>query len=223
MELRRLGTPVSYILGEKEFYSLPFRVNPNVLIPRPETELLVDEAASHLRQRALGTPRICDVGTGSGAIAVVLSKQFPDGDIVGADISPDALGVARLNAQRHSVDVKWFESDLLSGVPGTFDVIVANLPYIPSVDLDNLDPAVSNFEPRLALDGGDDGLRVVTRFVREAPPKLKKGGALFLEVGIGEGDAILSMLREAGARKCGSRKDYAGIPRVIWGEGFDGA
>jgi release factor glutamine methyltransferase len=213
---RRLaGEPVAYLLGHKEFWSLDLLVDPRVLIPRPDSETLVEEALDRV---AGPDARIADVGTGSGALALALAKARPEAQVFATDISPDALAVARANAERLGLAVTFLQGDLV--VPllpaGRFDLIVANLPYIPSADIDGLAADVRS-EPRLALDGGADGLTLVRRLVAEAPGVLQPGGCLALEVGAGQAGAVAELLRGSGLGGVRSRRDLAGIERAVSG------
>ena len=213
---RRLaGEPVAYLLGHKEFWSLDLLVDPRVLIPRPDSETLVEEALDRLAGSGAGL-RIADVGTGSGALALALAKERPEAQVFATDISPDALAVARANAERLRLAVSFLQGDLNQPLGGRFDLIVANLPYIPSADIDGLAADVLR-EPRLALDGGADGLALVRRLVAGAPDLLQPGGCLALEVGAGQASGVEELLREAGLGGVRSRRDLAGIERVVSG------
>lgn len=192
LERLQQGEPLAYILGHWEFYGLDFEVDHHVLIPRPETELLVEEAIKWLHAHP-GRRRAVDVGTGSGCIAVALAKQFSDLRIAAVDQSAAALQVARRNAARHGVeaqiDIK--QGDLLGAVLGPFDLICANLPYIPNRTLDGL--AVARYEPRLALDGGPDGLESIRRLFSLLPRYLAPGGLLLAEIEYRQGAAVLEL------------------------------
>jgi len=178
--------PAAYLMGKREFYGLDFFVAPGVLVPRPETETVVEEALRLLRQRpsAQGSPALADVGTGSGVLAVSLAVHLPKAVVYGADISERALEVAALNAQRHGVAerVRLVLGDLLSAVHHPVDLVVANLPYVMSAEIPFLDPEIRLHEPLEALDGGPDGLEVIARLLRTAGPHLKPGAALVLEL-----------------------------------------
>lgn len=218
---RRLhGEPVAYILGQKEFWSLDLRVDGRVLVPRPDTETLVEQALECLcaLPSNAGPLRIADIGTGSGAVALALKKERPDDQVFACDISDEALAVARANAERLGLSVEFLRGDLLAPMADlpSFDVIVSNPPYIPSAEIDGLSAEVRR-EPRLALDGGGDGLDVVRRLVREARPRLREPGALAIEIGAGQAETAMDILREAGFARVGSRKDLAGISRVVFG------
>ncbi len=218
---RRLARePVQYIVGRQEFWSLEFLVTPAVLIPRPETELLV-EAVLHHAQTAPGeTLRILDVGTGSGAVAVALAKELPQARVTALDASEAALAVARQNSQRHGVQARlnFIRSDLLSALDqaATFDVIVANLPYVPTPDWEQLPPEIKDHEPRLALDGGPDGLEVLHRLILAVPSRLRAGGFLALEVGQGQAETVVQLLEATWAfTSLTIIPDYQGHGRVV--------
>ncbi len=208
--------PVQYILGKTEFWSLTFRVTPDVLIPRADTEVLVEEAL----EKVSGTCRLLDVGTGSGAIAVALASELPEARVEAVDISAAALILARDNANRHGVDgqVVFREADLYQLTGGPYDLIVSNPPYIPARDMADLMPEVGAFEPRLALCGGDDdGLSAYRSLAAGASGLLTPGGWLLVEVGIGQAEAVQRLFAEVGLRELFIRNDYAGVPRVVGG------
>ena len=188
---RRLAhEPTAYILGHKEFYGLEFEVTPDAIIPRSETETLVELVLDCARSASAREMRIADIGVGCGAIAVALAVNLSEADIIATDISPLALALARRNAQRHTVAdrIRFLEGDLLEPLDAPVDVIAANLPYVRSGDLEAGPPEINEHEPRLGLDGGPDGLRLIERMLRDAPPHLKPGGALFAEIGEDQGD-----------------------------------
>jgi release factor glutamine methyltransferase len=221
LDRRRAGEPMQYITGEAEFYGLKFAVNREVLIPRPETELLVERAilvAGKLRQDGLvPEPRIVDVGTGSGAIAVSLAHAFKTARVMATEISPAALAVARANAARNGVAerVRFLEGDLLEPVAGeTFHFVVSNPPYVPERDRASLAVEVRDFEPAQALYAGEDGLSVYRRLIPEAFAVLKAGGFLLLEIGYGQRAAIEALLKTAGFGGIEFAADLQGIPRV---------
>ena len=207
--------PLQYILGRAEFWSLPFRVSPAVLVPRPETEVLVEEALLRTAPNA----NILDIGTGSGAIAVALAHELPEARITGIDISPEALAIAaenvRANGVAERVDLQL--ADLNQLTTGPFDIVVANPPYIADGDLAGLMPEVRDFEPTLALKGGPDGLDSYRALARQAVELLVPGGWLLLEVGIAQAEAVRDLLATVGLMEIFSRDDYAGVPRVIGG------
>jgi release factor glutamine methyltransferase len=197
LERRRRGEPIQYITGETEFYGLPFRVTPEVLIPRPETEHLVEkviELAARFEQ-----PRIVDVGTGSGAIAVALAHEWLSAVITAIDLSRSALAIARENAKRNEVDLRFLDGDLLAPVAGEcFEIVVSNPPYVPSGDRATLSVEVREYEPALALFAGDDGLDVYRRLIPAAFVALTPGGFVALEIGYGQSKAITELLSRAG-------------------------
>jgi len=212
---RSLGEPVAYILGEKEFWSLRFEVGREVLIPRPETECLVEEVLRFYRPPGEGL-RVLDIGTGSGAIGVVLARELPAARVVATDISPEALAVASRNAMAHGVAgcMEFIQGDLLAAVDGDFDIICSNPPYIPEEVYGLLPAGIRNFEPPGALIAGPDGLDFHRRIIREGLHRLKTGGRIFLEIGEGQQGPVAALFREAGYDDISFRKDYGGIDRV---------
>lgn len=207
-----LREPVAYILGRRHFRRLELRVDPRVLIPRPETELLV-EAALTLPQGA----RVLDVGTGSGAIALALKDERPDLDVTGSDLSAEALEVARGNAERLKLDVRWFSADLLAGLHDEFDAIVSNPPYVPDSDRATLAPEIMRHEPLSALFAGPDGLDAIRPLVNQAAacPVVR---LLALEIGAGQSVEVAGLMRAAGFSLVRAECDLAGIERVAIGE-----
>jgi len=212
---RRLaGEPVSYILGEREFYGRPFHVDSRVLIPRPETEHVVESAL------ALRLPRgaaVLDVGTGSGCLAITLALEIPESLAVATDLSPGALAVARRNARRHRVEdrVHLIAADLVAGLDlSRFDLVVANPPYIDAADAPSLSPEVCNFEPHLALFSPGAGDSTLARLFGAASG-LRPGVPLVVEIGFGQFDAVRLHAAAAGLDLAGVRRDYSGIPRVL--------
>jgi release factor glutamine methyltransferase len=211
LKRRLTSEPMQYITGSQEFFGLLFEVTPDVLIPRPETEHLVEAALEHIGGEAV---RMVDVGTGSGAIAVSLAHARPQSHVTAVDLSPAALEVARRNAQRHGVleRVTFLQSNLLAALDGTdFDVVVSNPPYIAEGEV--LEPQVSNYEPHPALYAGPTGLEVYERLIPEARKVLKPGGWLLLEIGFGQQPAVEALLR--GWRFLSVVHDLQGIPRVV--------
>ncbi len=209
------GVPLAYLLGEKEFYGMSFKVTPAVLIPRPETELLVDEALVWLRAKP-GRRLAADVGTGSGCIAAALAAQITDLRVLAVDRSRAALRVARENVQRHGLleRVQLLQGDLLSCVAGLFDLVCANLPYIPTGSLGDL--PVARREPRLALDGGADGLEHIGRLLADARRWTAPGGLLLLEIESGQGGAALALARRFFySAAVEVINDLAGHPRLL--------
>jgi release factor glutamine methyltransferase len=215
---RRSGEPIQYITGTAEFFGLPFAVSPHVLVPRPETEHLVEEVA--LLASAFKRPTIADIGTGSGAIAIALAHSLPDARIFATDLSPDALSIARTNAaQNHVSDrISFFEGDLLAPLAGnTFSIIASNPPYIPLSDFQSLSVEVREFEPHAALFAGEDGLAIYRRLIPAAYELLLPGGWLVMEIGFGQEAAIRESLVSNGYIDVHSVPDYQGIPRVAAG------
>jgi release factor glutamine methyltransferase len=215
MVKRRVASePVQYITGRQEFYGLTLDVTPAVLIPRPETEHLVEAVLAALDPtQAL---RILDVGTGSGAIAIALATHLPNAQITASDISPAALEVARANAARHNPTrrIRFVESDLLAALAGTeaFDAIVSNPPYVPEGERETLHPQVREYEPAVALFAGPAGLDIYRRLIPEARAALRPGGLLALEIGHGQRDAVRALLDEWNAVRFVD--DLQQIPRV---------
>jgi release factor glutamine methyltransferase len=213
--------PLAYITGHKEFWSLDFIVTPDVLIPRPETELLVEAALERTRSVARSVLKILDVGTGSGAIAVCLAKELPEAQISAIDISSRALQVARENAERHGVAdrIRFVQGDLfapVAGEPESFDLILANPPYIRSADLAELAPEIREWEPIAALDGGADGLAYYRRIATDCESYLTTGGHVPLEIGDTMGEAVARIFARAGGYETPViLRDYAGKERVI--------
>ncbi len=229
---REAGEPVAYIRGFKEFYGLAFSVDARALIPRPETERIVELAEREVMARLAAAPRaagapplrVADVGTGSGTIAVSLAaslrrkQSLGEVEIIGTDASTEALDLARENAVGHGVAdrVRFVEVDLLPPVVSfPFDVILANLPYIPSSAVDQL-PVAASFEPRLALDGGTDGLAFIGRLIDRLPDALAPAGVALIEVGSDQGEAVCSLAADVRPGwRCSLEHDLAGQPRVV--------
>jgi len=210
------GCPVAYLVGFKEFYNLRFNVTPAVLIPRPETELLVLEAIRLAKPHS--TPRIVDVGTGSGAVALTLAKHLPQARVTAIDLSPEALEVAKKNAEQHKLtSVRFLLGDLLQPVASEkFDLVVSNPPYIDSEVVKQLPITVKNFEPKLALDGGPGGTAIIERLAIEAKAVLEPGGHLLLEIGADQGKSVPALLeRLGGYGPVTVLPDHAGLPRVV--------
>ena len=218
MLARRLNRePLPYILGRAEFYGLTFRITPAAIVPRPETEILVEAAVE--RARAIGAELAVDVGAGSGAIAVTLAKQLPQVRVMAIDVSLDALRLTRENSERQGVAdrVHPVRSDLLGGIRGEFDCIVANLPYIPTQEFPSLQAEVREHEPRAALDGGDDGLALIRRLSVQLLGHLRTRGFAALEVGAGQAGEVTKLLEAGGLSGLEVLRDYAGIERVVLG------
>lgn len=210
---RAAGEPVAYLTGTKEFYGLPLSVDARVLDPRPDTETLVDWALALLA--FLPAPWVVDLGTGSGAIALALQHQCPAAQVLAVDASANALAVARANAERLALPVRFAQANWLSGVEGRFDAIVSNPPYIPAAD-PHL--AALTHEPLSALASGDDGLDDIRTIVVQSPDHLHPGGWLLLEHGHDQADAVCALLRERGFEQVQSRMDLAGIARCSGGQ-----
>jgi release factor glutamine methyltransferase len=215
---RQAGESVAYLVGKKEFWGIDFAVDARVLVPRPDTETLIEEARDRLGATPAESIRIGDVGTGSGAIALTLAKLFPAAAVFASDVSPAALEVARANAERLALAVTFLEGDLAAplAAQAPFSLLCANLPYIPSGEMATLPPEVKS-EPALALDGGPDGLALVRRLSADAPGLLAPGGALVLEIGDGQAAATAELVRAAGFADVQTRRDLAGVERVVSG------
>jgi len=214
---RQQGMPLAYVVGEKEFWSLPFKVVPGVLIPRPETELLVEkviELSTRIREI------VVDIGTGSGNIAVSLAKGLPNVQILATDISPEALKTARLNAFRHNVaSIAFLKGNLFSALrklhlEGQCDFIVSNPPYVPESQWETLQDEIRLHEPKNALVSGETGLEIIEKLISRAPKFLKKGGYLCMEIGFGQQDEVLNLFGNGWVR-VDCFKDLNGIPRLI--------
>jgi release factor glutamine methyltransferase len=218
IRLRIEGCPVAYLVGKKEFHGLEFQVGPAVLIPRPDSEHVVLECVALAKGSA--APRIIDIGTGSGNLAVTLAKTLPTAHVTATDQSPDALQAARANAARHGVEgrMRFLVGDLFGPVPAadTFDFVVSNPPYIAHEDMKNLAPGVRDFEPHLALDGGPGGFAVFNRLIDQARARLNPGGYLVVEIGAPqEMGARQRIASHAEYELAPTIHDYSGHPRVL--------
>ena len=213
---RAEGEPLQYLLGSWDFFGRAFRTDPRALIPRPETEILVEIVLKVIRAELGSRTRLLDVGTGSGVLAITFALECPNLQIVGSDVSPLALNLARENAERQGLNrrIEWVESDLLSSVSGPFDFLVANLPYIPTAELLKLAPEVKR-DPQLALDGGPDGLVVIRRLLLEAPKVLRDGAFVILEVGFDQADRVADLLTAQKFRDISVENDYQGVRRFV--------
>jgi release factor glutamine methyltransferase len=212
------GEPLQHLLGTVEFCGHIFLCDKRALVPRPESEELVEILKSEIRSISSGPKsEILDVGTGSGVIALTLAKEFPEAKISGVDISEDALALARENAERLGLNdrVRFTKSDLLEDIGETFDLIVANLPYIAARDRDTLSREVLR-DPKVALFAGAQGDELVLALIDQAPVRLRPGGMLALEIGIGQSEALLSILAEKKYRDIYSKNDYSGRPRFLF-------
>jgi release factor glutamine methyltransferase len=211
LTLRTKGMPVGYLLGQRPFYDRVFKVTPHVLIPRPETEHIVEAALEWAKGRAV--KYAVDVGTGSGAIAVTLAAHLPETRVIATDVSHAALVVARENAT-DLTNIAFVQADLLTPLRGWFDIIGANLPYIPTDEVDVLE--VARFEPHVALDGGVGGLAQIRRLLQQAPSRLASPGLLLLEMGLDQGAEVMKLAREVlPTASVSILKDYAGVDRVV--------
>jgi release factor glutamine methyltransferase len=212
---RAAREPLAYVLGRREFWGLDMEVSPAVLIPRPETELMVEAALERLAPDAAS--RVADIGTGSGCLAVAIARERPLAHVTATDVSAAALAVARRNATRHGVAdrVRFAETDLLDGIDGPFDLIVSNPPYVAEADRPALPPEVRDYEPAGALFAGPDGLAVIGRLVTAAPAHLDSGGHLIIEFGAGQNRGVERLVaRVEGLTLVEIRRDLAGVPRT---------
>ncbi|MFZ7104901.1 MAG: peptide chain release factor N(5)-glutamine methyltransferase [Peptococcaceae bacterium] len=218
IERRKAGEPLQYLLGRQNFMGLDFIVNPSVLIPRSDTEVVVEEAIKTAKETA-GPVKLLDLCTGSGAIAVSIAKYVPSAEVIGVDISAEALKVARLNAEANGVGdkVTFICGDLFAYVQKLpFNIIVSNPPYISTAEMPDLPEDVKK-EPRLALWGGEDGLDFYRRIVNAAGAFLSKPGHLLMEIGWQQGPAVLNLFTRAGFVNCQILKDWSGNERVVKG------
>ena len=211
---RSEGEPLQHLLGTVEFCGLTFLCDKRALVPRPETEQLVELVESRIENREL---RIVDVGTGSGVIALSLAAKIPEAKVLGVDVSEDALALAQENAARLNLSgrVQFLKSRLLENVEGAFDLIVANLPYISIQDRHTLSPEVLH-DPEVALFAGAQGDELVRELIDQAPFRLRPGGLLALEIGLGQSEALLSALAEKNYRDISSKNDYNGVTRFLF-------
>jgi release factor glutamine methyltransferase len=207
---RGAGEPLQHLLGTVEFHNLTLRCDARALIPRPETEELCERII-----QAGPARRIVDVGTGSGVIALTLAAAWPEAEVLGVDLSPDALALAQENAALCGASVRFLRSDLLAAVDGFFDLMVANLPYVPSAEIPGLAREVQH-DPRLALDGGPDGLRLIERLAEAAPRVLR--GRLALEIGHGQGAAVAALLAARNYQDIRVEADYQGRERFVFAQ-----
>ena len=219
LEARAQGKPLQYITGQQEFFGLEFEVNADVLVPRPETELLVEAALALVSPNE--TPFICDVGTGSGCVIVALLHKLPQARGLALDISPAALAVAERNAKRHGIQARlsFVTSDCFAGLgtapyPG-FDLIVSNPPYVSERVVDGLQREVRDFEPRVALTAGEDGLSVIRRLLTESHNYLKDSGLLIFEMGFDQYDAVTALIDDQHWKLLEVYDDLQGIPRTV--------
>lgn len=216
---RETREPLAYIIGEKEFYGRMFQVDDRVLIPRPETELLIDLCTRFVDQNSLPRPEICDIGTGSGIIAITLAKEIPHAIITATDISADALELAKTNAANHRAKIRFKLQDV-TNQPGrrNFNVVVSNPPYIKTRTLENLQPEVTDWEPRQALDGGTDGMSILEPLIQSLPDLLRddEPSAAFIEIDPPVVEACLATARAAlPDAEIQIHRDYAGLERIL--------
>lgn len=216
---RAASEPVAYLVGRREFYGLELEVDRRVLIPRPETEQLVDAVLDHLDARERPGEVLADIGTGSGAIALAVAANHPTVRIYAVDLSPDALDVARANVARldERSQITLLQGDLLTALPEAVDMVAANLPYITSDDYGELMPDVRDYEPRVALEAGPEGLDAIRRLLLQVPAHVKPGGALFLEIGHNQGGAVARLVEQLlpTAKHIGVRQDHHGYDRLV--------
>lgn len=235
VERRRQRIPLQHIIGEQEFMGLPFYVDGHVLVPRQDTETLVEEAVKRIRgmcrkEQDCGTfpkehgegeqdrIRVLDMCTGSGCILLSVLKMCPNAQGVGCDISQEALAVARKNGDRLGLRADWVCSDLFAGIgPSKYDVIVSNPPYIPTADIEGLQDEVRFHDPLIALDGGEDGLDFYKRIVRDSISYIKRGGSLLFEIGCGQGKDVSELMKSCGYENVAVEKDLSGLDRVAAG------
>ena len=210
------GEPLQYLLGSWDFFGRAFRTDQRALIPRPETEILVEIALKVIRAQPSSRNRLLDIGTGSGVLAITLALECSSLSIVGSDVSPLALNLARENAEEQGLErrIEWIESDLLKSVTGPFDFLVANLPYIPTAELPKLASEVQR-DPQIALDGGPDGLSVIRRLVQDAPNVLTGGAFVILEVGFDQADRVADLMTAQKFRDISVENDYQGVRRFV--------
>ena len=207
--------PLQYIIGEQEFMGLRFKVNSNVLIPRQDTETLVEQVLKIVKPGM----KVLDLCTGSGCVLISVLKNAPELTGMGSDISKTALLVAKENAKLHEVDAEWVRSDLFDNITETFDVSMANPPYIPTGEILSLMPEVRDFEPENALDGGADGLDFYRKIAGQVKDYLNPGGYVYMEIGYDQGEAVSELMRNAGFTEVEVIKDLARNDRVVKGKG----
>lgn len=219
IKIRSEHTPLQHITGVQEFMGLEFCVNEQVLVPRQDTEVLVEQVLQELKRCGRQKQKVLDMCTGSGCILLSIMKLCKDCDIigVGVDLSETALDVARKNAEKLQADVLFLQSDLFGRVEEKFDMIVSNPPYIPTKVIEELEAEVKLHDPYLALDGKEDGLYFYRRIVEESQRYLNKGGKLYFEIGHDQGEAVSRLMKQAGFETVTVKKDLAGLDRVVFG------
>jgi len=213
---RAEGEPLQHLLGHWDFFGRTFKTDRRALIPRPDTELLIEAVLKKFLTRGANATRLVDVGTGSGILAITFALEQPELEVVAVDISNDALALAHENAERLGVSdrIVFRRSDLLDQIDGSFDWIVANLPYVPTADIRGLQREVQ-FDPALALDGGEDGLAIVKRLLESIPGKIALNGVVALELGQGQAKTVSKFLARQNYRDISIMKDYQGVERVL--------
>lgn len=216
---RASGYPSQYITGHQEFWGLDLIVNPSVLIPRPETEHIVEVVTEIARKERITGPKLVDVGTGSGAIALALAKELPQAEVLATDVSKEALEVAKLNAARLELDkrVEFRESNVLDGVvrDGTYDFVVSNPPYVALSEADKVQDVVKKYEPKVAVFAGEHGLDMIRKLIPQAHEALRDGGYLVMEIGYSMSEQVMAIMQ--GFEDVHAVPDLAGIPRVVAG------
>lgn len=204
--------PLQYITGEQEFAGLIFNVNENVLIPRQDTEVIVEMVIKHAKSK-----RVLDMCTGSGCIAVSVAKYSEALSVTASDVSENAISIAKKNAAINNADVEFVVSDLWDSITGKYDILVSNPPYITSLEMTGLMPEVFDYEPHLALLGGDDGLFFYKKILKDINKKITDGGMVFFEIGCSQADAVAALMKEQKIYDIKVEKDLAGLDRVVWG------
>ena len=217
IEKRAGRIPLQHLTGVQEFMGLEFMVNEHVLIPRQDTELLVLEAEKQLKKVSVETPKVLDMCTGSGCIAISLKTRNPQIQCMAADISEKALEMAKKNAENMKAEIQFVHTDMFSNITGTFDMIVSNPPYIPTKVIESLEEEVRLYDPFSALDGIEDGLYFYRILAKESPLFLKAGGWLCLEIGHDQSASVEALLKETGFEEIRTEKDLAGLDRVVCG------
>jgi release factor glutamine methyltransferase len=208
------GEPLQHLLGHWDFFGRTFKTDRRALIPRPETELLVETVLGEMKPDMSFGSRLVDVGTGTGILGITLALERPGLEVIGLDISEDALALAQENADRLDASIAFRRSDLLDAADGTYDWVVANLPYVATSELPGL-PREVRFDPAIALDGGEDGLTIVKRLIESIPNRLASNSLVALEVGQGQAEQVASLLARQNFRDITIKKDYQGIERIL--------
>lgn len=211
IEKLKVGEPIQYIIGKQEFFGLEFVVNKNVLIPQPDTEILVEEVLNIIEKRNL---KILDLCTGSGAIGISIKKKNPQSKVYASDISKQALEIAKVNAKQNNTEIEFIDSNLFENINEKFDIIVSNPPYIESDIIKNLPEEVKN-EPKLALDGGIDGLDFYRKIAEKAKTFLNENGTLALEIGYNQKEKVIEILKQNNYQNIYAKKDFGGNYRII--------